>query len=176
MVTRKVTFSKQIVSTKMCVIILPSEHKSCLPIFLKKCHFDKFCFAHNHQQNTIFQFFFWVYLFHVFHFFCFSFSNIKKGKQTMHFLLENPFLTPWQPALNISPPTHDPKNTIKFGKHIEKYFGPIFDSTLEQFLTQKRPNQFLWLYSKKLYIYGIRPICTQPSCHLGIFAQFYGNK
>ena len=53
---KKYHVPKQIVSSKMP--FLPSEHKSCLPIFLKMSFLQKNLFVHNHPTHTISRFFF----------------------------------------------------------------------------------------------------------------------
>ena len=57
-------FQKQIVATKMRTFFLPSEHKQCLPIFLKNDIFTrKTSFLHKRPKNTIFLGFFCNFIF-----------------------------------------------------------------------------------------------------------------
>ena len=127
--------------------------------FLQKTLF----FVHNHPKTLFFWPFFEIFVFHVFHMFSFSFSNIKKTKtKSAHFFSKTLFLTPWQTAKNyFRTPTHYlcffkiTKKHYKIGKKPSKQnLGPSFDATLDQVLTQKTQilDQVLTLQHAYIYI------------------------
>ena len=147
---KRTIFQKQIVATKTRGF-LPSEHKSCLPIF-QKCHFRKktSCFFTTTQKH------YFAGFFGNCRFPCFSYLEKAKTKSA-HFFFENPFLTPWQTAnKEIFAPLHTicvfkiTKNTINWGKTSKKQI-------LDQVLTQ--PWTKLWLKKQildqvtNIYIY-----------------------
>ena len=147
--TEKAIFQKLIVATKRRGFYLQNRNSVC------QCFKRQESFLRN-KKNTLcsqrpktlfFWAFFWNIPFPCFWPFLFFFSNLKKAKQKMHFLFENPFLTPRQPANKIfRAPTRYlclfkiPKNTKNWGKTSKINLGLIFDSTLDRFLTQRRPN------------------------------------
>ena len=145
-------------------VFLPSEHKSCLPIFLTNDIFTnkKNIFLHNHPKNTIFLFF------HVFHILLFTFSNIKKAKtKSAHFFSKTVFWHPDKlPKKYFRAPTHylyflDQQKHDKTGEKTSK--RRIFNATLDGFSTQKTPKSWtdFQLYSIYIYIW-MRAIRTLP--------------
>ena len=133
--------------------------------FSQKWHFDKkrpFFFTTT-QKTLFFWVFFGIFFSLFFHIFLFTFSNIKKTKtKSAHFFSRTLFLTTWQTAQkNFSHPytlfviLNIPKKHYKIGeKQANKNLGPSFDATLDQVLTQKKPqilDQVLTL--QYIYIY-----------------------
>ena len=122
-----------------------------------------------------------MFLFHLFHFFCFALSNIRKTKNT-HLFFQIPFFTPNNLPKNIfRTPTllvslRYPKNTKQLGKNKHKTLGQSLDSTLARFLTQKSPNLGQSLDSTAyMYIY----MCIYAGCCVqfrGAFCFFKGSK
>ena len=138
-------------------------------------------FLFTTTPKTLFFCFFEMFLFHIFHSFSLSFSNIKRFKKNKKctFLFENPFLTLWQTAKEyFRTPTHYylcffrcPQNTIKLGKASKTNLGPSFDPTLDQALTHKNPNLGPSFDSTAhIYIYTYT-YCSTPSCG-GRFSQW----
>ena len=120
MSTKKDHFPKQIVATKIRVFYLPNTIVfACF--FLKNAILSKWPFLFTTTQKTLFFVFFEIILFHVFHFFFFSCSNIRQKKCTFSF--ENPFV--WHPGKL-------PKNYFCTRTNL----GPSFDSKKTQILDQ----------------------------------------
>ena len=110
---KRTIFQKQIVATKMRGFFT-FRTQIVFANFSKKCHFcrKKTSSLFTTTQKHYFWggggiFFFEIFVFHFFHIFSFSFSNIKKTKtKSAHFFFENPFLTPRQTAKTIFAPLH----------------------------------------------------------------------
>ena len=167
MVTQKGDiFHKQTVATKMRAF--STFGTQIVFAYFQKWHFNKKYLFFTTTKNNLFL----GFPFPFFHFFSFAFSNKTRQKQKMLFFVENPFLTPQQPAqINIFAPLH----TICDFKLPPKHFGKTskkswtdFDSTLARFLTQTRPDFWQIFDSLYIYIYAVKLLSGPSLAILGV--------
>ena len=134
--------------------------------------YKKNIFLHNHPKTLFFWAFFEIFLFHFFHGFSFSFSNIQKTKtKSAHFFSKTLFLTPWQTAKKIFSHPYTlfvffkmPKKHYKTGENKQKKSWTKFWRNLGPSFDSKKPKSWtkFWLYS--IYIY--------MRCEVIIWAKF----